>query len=57
MTDHSTGNAVAQDADIRRTAAGRETPGRGIPRIKDPTPAKQETTDWQECLQHDTVEG
>src|ERR1044071_3052893 len=53
MTDHSTGNAVAQEADIQRISSWEERdPDRGgIERIKGLSPVKQETTDSAERLQ------
>src|ERR1043166_7711349 len=53
MTDHSTGNAVAQEPISSGYLAGRnaDPDRRGIGRIKGLLPVKQETTDSAEGLQ------
>jgi hypothetical protein len=50
MTNHSTGGAVAQEADIQRISpTGKGTGAAGVRlRIKDPAAVKQETNEAQE---------
>jgi hypothetical protein len=57
MTNHSTGGAVAQEADIQRISpTGKGTGAAGVwLRIKDPAAVKQETNEAQERFPYSLV--